>query len=122
MKNLHDKQIDQHRRRDAQIIQFFGNVGDDKCGSFEVASPIDGVQMNIIASSDGGWEHISVSRRNRIPNWIEMQHVKEMFFQENETVLQFHVPKNDHINIHDNCLHLWRSTEFEHMLPPPYMV
>lgn len=54
------------------------------------------------------WEHVSVSARSSIPNWAEMCWVKDQFWPEDETVVQFHVPSTDHINIHARCLHLWR--------------
>jgi hypothetical protein len=38
------------------------------CGAFQIPSPIDGQPLIIQASSDGGWDHVSVSRRNRCPN------------------------------------------------------
>lgn len=114
--------LDQFRRRDRHVIKRFGGVGDETCGVFEVPSPIDGGSMMIIASSGGGWEHVSVSRKNRCPNWPEMSHVKHLFFKDNETVVQYHVPSANHVNDHPNCLHLWRPTNTELPRPPGWMV
>jgi hypothetical protein len=64
------------------------------------------------------WEHVSVSHRRRVPTWYEMQAVKELFWEDSELVIQFHVPKSDHINIHENVLHLWKPVGFTVPLPP----
>jgi len=100
----------------------WGWDGDGTCGAFVVPSPIDRAPMTVVASSEGGWDHISVSRRNRVPNWHEMEHVKRMFFADDETAVQFHVPATDHINTHPNCLHLWRWQGGDFPRPPAIFV
>ena len=87
-----------------------------------VPSPIDKAMLRVIASCDYGWEHVSVSRANRCPNWPEMSHVKNLFFEDDETVMQLHVPTQDHVNDHQNCLHLWRPTQQEIPRPHAWMV
>jgi len=42
------------------------------------------------------------------PTWDEMNAVRHLFFRDDETVMQLHVPTTDHISFHDGCLHLWR--------------
>jgi hypothetical protein len=99
-----------------------GWSGDAKSGAFRVESPIDGGALHIIASADCGWDHVSVSRQNRCPNWPEMSYVKELFFKHDETVMQLHVPATDHVNFHPHCLHLWRPHAQEIPRPPIWMV
>ena len=120
MRNLHS--LDGFRRTDRQVLMRFGSIGDDTCGAFEVPSRLDGAPLRIIASSDAGWEHVSVSRLNRCPNWPEMDHIKRLFFKDDETVMQLHVPPSEHINAHPFCLHLWRPTEAAIPRPPGWMV
>jgi hypothetical protein len=96
--------------------------GDGTCGAFQVPSPIDKAPMTVVASSGDGWDHVSVSRTNRCPNWPELEHVRKLFFRDDETVMQLHVPGKDHINLHPNCLHLWRPQNAEIPLPPKFMV
>jgi hypothetical protein len=91
-------------------------------GAYQFTSPIDGQPLIVIASNGGGWDHVSVSRRNRCPNWFEMEYIAERFFKENEYAIQYHVPKSDHINIHPYTLHWWRPQELELLLPPKIMV
>lgn len=99
-----------------------GWSGDGTCGAFRVPSPIDKAPMMIQASSGDGWDHVSVSRANRCPNWPEMEHVKRLFFKDDEAVIQYHVPIADHVNLHPNCLHLWRSQNEVFPRPPSWMV
>lgn len=68
------------------------------------------------------WDHVSVSRRNRTPNWQEMEHVKRLFFAADEIAVQFHVAEADHISIHPHTLHLWRWTHMPIPLPPKELV
>jgi hypothetical protein len=36
--------------------------------------------------------------------------------------MELHVPIAEHINLHPNCLHLWRPQDVEIPRPPAYMV
>lgn len=77
----------------------------------------------VVFSWGGGWEHVSVSYSNRCPTWEEMCRVKDIFWYDNECVVQFHPPKSEYVNNHPCCLHLWRKSagnEFE--LPPKEFV
>jgi hypothetical protein len=99
-----------------------GWSGDGTCGAFKLPSPIDGQSLTIIASSGDGWEHVSVSRTNRCPNWPEMEFIKRKFFEDDETVMQLHVPVTDHINAHPYCLHLWLPQHEKIPRPPGWML
>ena len=78
--------------------------------------------LAIIASWADGWDHVSVSRKDRCPTWEEMETVKRLFFAEDETAMQLHVPPTDHINVHPYCLHMWRPHGGHIPLPPKGMV
>ena len=114
--------------RDLRVLDAYrrvghpGGFGDETCGMFELPSPIDKASLQIIASSGDGWDHVSVSRAKRCPNWIEMEHVRFCFFKDDETVMQLHVPRSDHINVHPHCLHLWRPQNTEIPRPPAWMI
>jgi hypothetical protein len=93
-------------------------------GAFLVTGP-RGAKLKIIASNGHGsirWEHVSVSVQHRIPNWQEMSWVKDQFFKDDECVMQLHVPKSEHINIHPNVLHLWRPLDETIPTPPSIAV
>lgn len=83
---------------------------------------VGGQPLIVIASNGRGWDHVSVSHRKRCPTWHEMCRVKDMFFSEEDIVLQFHPPKSDYVNVHPRCLHLWRNQTSEIELPPIELV
>lgn len=99
-----------------------GGIGDSMGGFFHVPSPLDKKALRVMASSGMGWDHVSVSRAERCPDWTEMEHVKRMFFLDHETAMQLHVPSSDHVNCHPYCLHLWRPHGVEIPRPPSIMV
>ena len=68
------------------------------------------------------WEHVSVSLPNRIPTWREMDFIKDIFWGEDEAVIQIHPPKKDKINNHVYCLHLWKYMKFDLPMPMPIAV
>lgn len=97
-------------------------------GAFMVQGPC-GEELKIIASGadaddkmSGGWEHVSISTRRRPPNWQEMCFVKDLFWDEQECVIQFHPPRSEYVNNHPHCLHLWRPTDNHVRLPPSILV
>jgi len=48
--------------------------------------------------------------------------LKDMFFREDETVVQYHPAKSEYVNNRPNCLHLWKPTAEELPTPPAIMV
>jgi hypothetical protein len=120
MRNLNE--LDEFRVRSGSVVRHYGSAGDSTCGVFLLRSPIDHAPICVIASSGMGWDHVSVSRKNRIPNWIEMDHIKRKFFLPEEAAFELHVAESDHINDHQNCLHLWRPIDQDMPMPPKWMV
>lgn len=97
-------------------------------GGFQVLGPA-GLMLRIVASGSddddlmaGGWEHVSVSTKFRIPTWVEMCFVKDLFWGEEETVIQFHPPKSEYVNQHPYVLHLWRNRITPIQTPPSILV
>jgi len=73
--------------------------------------------LKTIASDQMAWEHVSVSLGDRCPTWDEMCRVKNIFWDEEDCVVQYHPPKSDYVNNHPYCLHLFRPIGIE--LPKP---
>jgi len=98
----------------------------DGFGAFKIPYPKTGqvlvIMANEAAEASAWWEHVSVSLANRCPNWPEMDFVKDLFWLPTEAVMQLHVPKADHRNLHPNCLHLWRPARAEIPRPPGILV
>jgi len=93
---------------------------DDQEGAFLL--PFEARELFVIASHAMGWDHVSVSVKNRCPNWKEMCFVKSTFFDDEECVMELHPPKSKWINNHPFCLHLWRPQVGIIPLPPEIMV
>jgi hypothetical protein len=116
VRDLH--QLDKYR----VASSLHGGWGDGGNGCFVLKSPIDGGVLRVVASDGDGWDHVSVSRVNRTPDWAEMEFIKRRFFTDEEPAMQLHVPVARHISCHPHCLHLWRSQSQPIPLPPDYMV
>ena len=99
----------------------YPSLGDETCGYFVVPLP-HAQTLRVIASSEGEWEHVSVSRKDRCPTWDEMCKIKALFWDEEDCVVQYHPPKSDYVNNHPFCLHLFRPTTVEMPRPPSIMV
>lgn len=81
-----------------------------------------GQKVFVIASDGMGWEHVSVSRKDRTPTWEEMCQVKALFWDDEDCVVQFHPPRSQYVNNHANCLHLWRQVGAEFPVPNSLLV
>lgn len=76
------------------------------------------------------WEHVSVhigekrngKREDRVPDWNEMCTIKDLFFEAEECVVQFHPKRSEYVNTHPCVLHLWRLKGAEFPTPPPICV
>lgn len=107
-------------------IGLYASLPGEDFGAFDIFGPC-GTDLHILASPGDAneeipWEHVSVSTRNRCPNWTEMCFVKGLFWDDEETVMQLHPPKSTWVNNHQYCLHLWRPTLAEIPLPPSIAV
>ena len=109
-----------YRDDSSEVIRHFGHKGDSTCGRFFVR--IGDELICVIAAAGEGWDHISVSCKERCATWAEMEHIKRMFFKPNEVAFQLHVPPKDHINNNPNVLHIWRPHHKPIPLPPKWMV
>lgn len=74
-----------------------------------------------VASDGEGFEHVSVSidKGGITPTWAIMARVKDLFWDAEDTVVQFHPPKSMYVNLHPHVLHLWRNEEIQKLMIPP---
>lgn len=119
MKDL--RYLDQFRR------PFQGFMGDEHNGLFLIE--IENKIFRCISSDGDNWDHVSVTILTktgepvkRCPKWNEMCIIKELFFEDDEEVMQLHPKKEDYVNVHPYCLHLWRPQQEKIPTPPSYMV
>lgn len=80
--------------------------------------------LSCIFGNGYGWEHLSVmvKRKRRCPTWEEMNFVKGLFWEDEETVVQFHPKRSQYVNNHPYVLHLWKKAGHDHELPPSFLV
>lgn len=83
-----------------------------------------GWKGTVVWSDGGGWEHVSVApmKRSITLSWDDMCRIKDIFFHEEECVVQYHPPKSEYVNMLPNCLHLWRPIKEKMPAPPSIMV
>ena len=78
---------------------------------------LDGQKGSVFFGLEGVWEHVSFSPYSgKTPRWDAMCQLKDIFFDDEEVVVQLHPKKSEYVNIKDNCLHLWRMQELEDLI------
>ncbi len=82
----------------------------------------EGEPLHVVASDQADWDHVSVSCETRCPTWGEMLYVRDLFFRADEWVLQYMPPRDENINNHPYCLHMWRPQSAEIPQPDRMMV
>jgi len=101
-----------------------GRLGTDETygpnGHFRIVGPNG--RLHVVASNGAGWEHVSVSLKNRTPTWDEMCFVKGLFWAPDEVVIQYHPADSEYVNNHPFCLHMWRPTDSSIPTPPKILV
>lgn len=93
MKNLHT--LDKYRLGESERNRY-GASGDSGNGCFKVF--VQGRSFFVIASNGGG---------------------KDMFFDAEEVVVQYHPAKSQYVNNYPYCLHLWRPNDGTQFPSPP---
>lgn len=92
-----------------------------KNGKVKVDNSMDNA-LHFIFSNGCGWEHLSISTPAKTPSWEQMARMKEIFFRDDEVCMQLHPKKEDYVNLHEHCLHIWKPIDIEIPTPPNIMV
>jgi len=124
------RELDPSMERARHLLPDLDDAGSGPQGAFRIA-PF-GMRLNIIASDgrdwiEAGlplpiWEHVSVSLANRTPTWREMEWVRDQFWEPDELVVQFSVPREQHVSWNDFTLHMWKPLGVVIPLPPSITV
>ena len=106
--------------QDKRVLKVYKNVDNGKVMKLklEVHSRKDSNKALVHMTCIDGWEHLSVSFSNKIPSWLVMEEMKEMFFKDDEEAFQFHPKLDNYVNNNEYTLHIWRKTDGT-MEPPP---
>jgi len=127
------RELDKWRRRSPEVTKWFGGGYNERiAGVFDVEGICcDRIRRNgdlwtptikVMAATGDGWDHVSASLPHRCPTWGEMDALFRLFFREGETAVQFHVPRKQHVNCHEFCLHIWRPLDASIAAPPIELV
>lgn len=114
----------QYRVRDGYMASQ-DSIGNS--GAFIIPSPTRNNRLLRVIASDGfDWEHVSISAGKGkshilMPYWDEMCYIKDLFWDDTDTVIQYHPRKEDYVNFAD-CLHLWRPVGVDLPTPPKFLV
>jgi hypothetical protein len=124
MRKKYNEVVERGRLRDGQFATKTG----DGFGFFFLRCPKTGERLKIMVgpaerwTEEGmegeAWDHVSVSCERRCPWWDEMCWVKEQFFEDDETVIQYHPAKADYVNLNPYVLHIWRPKDSKIPMPP----
>lgn len=109
-----------YRLKDHAILGSDSSAGNN--GFFVFTDFKSNKEVRCMASDGEGWEHVSVSMQSRIPSWEIMCRVKELFWDKEDCVIQYHPPESQYVNNHPNCLHLWRKIGYEFPVPDSILV
>ena len=92
-----------------------------KAGKIKIDTRIDKT-LHFIFSWGMGFEHLSVSTPVKTPTWEQMCKMKEIFWKDDEVCMQLHPKKDEYVNMHEYCLHIWKPIDKEIPTPPSIMV
>lgn len=79
-------------------------------------------ELFFIFSTGCSFEHLSVSTLSRCPTWEEMCYMKDVFWNDDEVCMQLHPKKEEYVNNHDYCLHIWKPINQEIPTPPSVLI
>lgn len=114
---------EQYRLRQGPLAS---GPGHGNNGAFILPPKIGNRGLYVIASDGAGFEHVSVhcavGKKLYTPTWAEMCHVKDLFWEEEDTVMQLHPARSSYVNYHEHTLYLWRPIGREIPAPPSILV
>ena len=78
----------------------------------EIRSPVSGCHAYrfgrcfvIVGKEEDRW-HLSISHPARYPTWDEIKEARYRFVPDNVTMAMILPPKDEYVNLHENCFHL----------------
>jgi len=110
--------------QDRRVLKVYKNVETDTVSKLklEVRSNKASDKCLVSITRIKGWEHLSVSHKNKIPSWECMQEMKELFFYDDEECFQLHPKADNYINNNEYTLHIWRPVDGNFPIPPSILV
>lgn len=87
--------------------------------------PFESYHFKVIASDGMDWDRVSVSlygNPSRTPTWKQMCFIKDLFWNAEDCVIQYHPPASEYVNNHPGCLHLWKPQKQNIPMPDSLLV
>ena len=63
------------------------------------------------------WDHVSTAFQTRLPTWMELRTVKNIFLGTTRQAMQVLPPEKEYVNINPFVLHLWALADGTRLLP-----
>ena len=115
--------VPENNRIKTGVMKSDSSYGNNGCFQYAISNR---TMLYIIASDGEGWEHVSVHcasfEKDRTPTWSEMCKIKDLFWDEEDCVVQFLPPKSEYVNLHPHTLHLWRKIGEDIITPPKILI
>lgn len=67
----------------------------------------------IIVTIDMGVWHLSISKENEIPSYEEVKEARYKYLSNDIVVAEIFPPKEEFVNLHPYCRHLWQLLSFK---------
>ncbi|KKL90603.1 hypothetical protein LCGC14_1903060 [marine sediment metagenome] len=64
-------------------------------------------ECSVIVSKDAGKWHLSIAHPSRYPTLDEIRDARYKFLSNDLHVAMIYPPKEEYVNVHNNCFHLW---------------
>ena len=98
-----------------------GSYGSTEVDGFNGAFlvPLEGELWHVIIADGMGFKHLSITnaQKRMLPNWTVLSRVKDAYCGDDEWAVLYFPAKDDYINDHPFCHHLW--TPLNEPLPKP---
>ena len=84
--------------------------------------PLEGELWHVILGDGMGFRHLSVTNAQKkiLPSWTVLTRLRDAFFDDSSWVVQYLPPKDQYVDDHPFCLHLWES--IDEPMPHPLIV
>ena len=83
-----------------------GNIA-ARSWSHKIIQDMHVMRSRSILENGEEWIHISVSRSDRLPSWVELVKIRDEFLGEMKEAYHVIPSKDDYVNVHRYCLHIW---------------
>jgi hypothetical protein len=90
-----------HRLQCQELTELFAARGTTLTGLFMVNG-----FLQVMVSEELGLMHLSVSHPRRYPTWDEIRDLRYQFLPNDRTFAILFPPKEQYVNVHENCFHL----------------